>query len=205
MIQEKTKMKTKLTFAAVALMAVTPALAAETYTVDKSHATVLFQVRHFMTEVTGKFKEVEGTIRIDRERPENSSVEFTIQATSIDTSEPKRDEHLRSADFFDAATHPAITFKSTSVRPTGKDTYDVTGDLTMRGVTKRITLPVTVLGELTDPWGNRRIGFATSTTINRQEYGVSWNKVLDQGGFMLSDDVKVSINLEAVRPQVATD
>jgi polyisoprenoid-binding protein YceI len=196
-------MKKTLLIAVPALMAVTPALAAETYTVDKSHATVLFEVRHFMTDVAGRFEDFEGTIRIDREQPERSSVEFTIRTASIDTSEPKRDEHLRSADFFDAATHPEITFRSTAVRPAGEDRYEVTGTFTMRGATKTITLPVRVLGELQDPWGNDRIGFGTSTTLNRKDYGISWNKALDQGGFVLGDEVRVRINLEAVKAKQA--
>jgi len=182
-----------------------PAAAADTYSVDKSHATVLFQIRHFMTTVTGKFKDFDGSIQIDHARPENSSVEFTIQAASVDTNEPKRDEHLRSADFFDASQSRTIAFRSTKVSPAGRNVYEVIGDLTIRGVTRSITLPVTVLGEIKDPWGNNRIGFEISTTINRKDFGVSWNKALDQGGYLLGDDVKVSINLEAVqaRPPAA--
>jgi polyisoprenoid-binding protein YceI len=198
-------MKTKSLTLAVAVAAASPALSAETYSVDTSHATVLFQIRHFMSQVTGKFKTFDGSIRIDRQNPESSSVTFTIQAASIDTNEEKRDAHLRSPDFFDVATHPSITFVSTEVKPTGDGTYDVTGDLTMRGVTKRVTLPVTVLGEMADPWGHQRIGFEIDTTLNRKDYGVSWNKLLDQGGYLLGDDVKVSINLEAVRQEPQAD
>lgn len=199
-------MMKKILLAVIAMFAAaTHSIAAETYSVDTSHATVLFQVRHFMTQVAGEFGTFDGSIHIDRENPENSSVAFTIQAKSIDTNNEKRDEHLRSPDFFDVASHPTITFTSTSVKPVGDDTYEVTGEFTMRGVMKPITLPVKVLGELKDPWGNQRIGFETTTTINRQDYGVSWNRVLDQGGLVLGDEVRVTINLEAVQQRAEAD
>ena len=174
-----------------------PALAADTYTFDKAHTTVGFQVRHIVTNVGGKFQDFAGTIQVDRAKPESSSVEFTIQAASINTNEPKRDEHLKSPDFFDVAKNPTITFKSTSVKATGKDAFEVTGNLTMRGVTKQVTLPVTLLGEAKDPWGNDKIGFETSTTLNRKDYGINWNKALDNGGLLVADEVKVQISVEA--------
>jgi polyisoprenoid-binding protein YceI len=198
-------MKTRIAVLAAAVAVASPALAAETYTFDKAHTTVGFQVRHIVTNVGGKFQDFAGTIQIDRAKPENSSVEFTIQAASINTNEPKRDEHLKSPDFFDVANNPTITFKSTSVKPTGKDAFEVTGNLTMRGVTKQVTLPVTLLGEGKDPWGNEKIGFETGTTINRKDYGINWNKALDAGGFLVADEVKVLISVEAnkVKPQGA--
>jgi polyisoprenoid-binding protein YceI len=174
-----------------------PALAAETYTVDKAHSDAVFTIRHLMSKVTGRFTDLNGTISIDRAKPEASSVEFKIQAASIDTHEPDRDKHLRSADFFDAEKNPEITFKSKAIKPTGKDTYDVTGTLTIRGVSKEITLPVSVLGEMKDPRGQEKIGFETTTTLNRKDYGVSWNRALDAGGYILGDDVKITITLEA--------
>jgi polyisoprenoid-binding protein YceI len=182
-----------------------PALAADTYQFDKSHTTVGFQVRHVVTNVGGKFQDFVGTIKVDRARPESSSVEFTIQAASINTNEPKRDEHLKSADFFDVANQPTITFKSTSVKATGKDTYEVTGNLTLRGVTKQITLPVTFLGEGKDPWGNEKMGFEIATTLNRKDYGINWNKALDQGGFLVGDEVKVQISVEANKVKQTAD
>jgi polyisoprenoid-binding protein YceI len=191
--------------AVVALVSPAVADATETYQVDADHANVAFQIRHFMSQVSGGFNDFQGTIVIDREQPETSSVEFTIQASSIDTNNDKRDEHLRSPDFFDVANHPSITFKSTSVKKVGEDAYEVTGEFTMRGVTKSITLPVEVLGEMKDPWGNQRIGFETSTTIDRKDYGVSWNQTLDQGGLVLGDDVKVSIHLQAVETSSDAD
>ncbi len=184
---------------AVAAAAALPAQAADTWSIDKGHSEASFQVRHFVTNVRGRFADFGGTIVTDTAKPENSSVEFKIAATSIDTGVADRDKHLRSANFFDVEKFPEITFKSTSVKPAGKDSYHVTGDLTMRGVTKTITLPVAFAGTAKDPWGNERAGFETSITLNRKDYGINWNKALDQGGFVLSDEVKVSINLETVK------
>jgi polyisoprenoid-binding protein YceI len=198
-------MKTPLAVLAALLAVAPPVLAADTYQFDKSHTTVGFQVRHVVTNVGGKFQDFSGTIKVDRVKPESSSVEFTIQAASINTNEPKRDEHLRSADFFDVANQPTITFKSTSVKATGKDAYEVTGNLTMRGVTKAITLPVTFLGEGKDPWGNEKAGFEIATTLNRKDYGISWNKALDQGGFLVGDEVKVQISVEANKVKQTAD
>jgi len=188
---------------AAAVLAASPAFAADSYTFDKSHTTVLFQVRHIVTNVTGKFKDFAGAIQIDKANPAASSVEFTIQSASIDTNEPKRDEHLRSADFFDVANQPTITFKSKSVKPAGKDAYEVTGDLTMRGVTKTITLPVQFLGEGKDPWGNEKVGFDITTVLNRKDYGINWNKTLDAGGVLVADEVKVQIAVEANKAKPA--
>jgi polyisoprenoid-binding protein YceI len=198
-------MKVRLAVLAAALAVASPTLAADTYQFDKSHTTVGFQVRHIVTNVGGKFQDFSGTIKVDRVRPESSSVEFTIQVASINTNEPKRDEHLKSADFFDVANQPTITFKSTSVKATGKDAYEVTGDLTMRGVTKAITLPITLLGEGKDPWGNEKMGFELQTTLNRKDYGINWNKTLDQGGLLLGDEVKVQISVEANKVKQTAD
>jgi polyisoprenoid-binding protein YceI len=190
-------MNKRLAVLAAALALASPALAADTYQFDKSHTTVGFQVRHIFTMLGGKFQDFSGTIKVDRAKPESSSVEFTIQAATIFTNDPKRDEHLKTPDFFDVASHPTITFRSTSVKAAGKDVYDVTGELTMRGVTKQVTLPVTVLGEGKDPWGNEKMGFALATTLNRKDYGINWNKALDQGGLLVGDEVKVEISVEA--------
>jgi polyisoprenoid-binding protein YceI len=133
---------------------------------------------------------------MDAKNPAASSVEFHIKATSIDTNNADRDKHLRTADFFDVEKYPEITFKSDSVKPAGKNKYNVTGTLTMHGVSKKVTLPVTFLGEGKDPWGGTRAGFETSTTLNRKDYGIVWNKAVDNGGVLLGDDVKIDINLE---------
>ena len=189
-------MNTRMAVLAAAMAVGSPALAAETYQLDKAHSTVGFQVRHIFTMVGGSFQDFSGTVRIDRARPEASSVEFTIQAASIFTNEPKRDEHLKSPDFFDTAKHPTISFKSTAVKPAGGDSYEVTGDLTMRGVTRQVTLPVTFLGEAKDPWGNEKVGFELATVLNRKDFGINWNKALDQGGVLVGDEVKVQISVQ---------
>jgi polyisoprenoid-binding protein YceI len=190
--------------AVAALASAVPALAAEKYEFDKSHTTVSFQVRHIFTWMTGVFGEFSGSIQVDKANPAASAVEFTIQAKSVDTNDAKRDEHLRTADFFDVANHPTITFKSTSVKPAGADKYEVTGDLTLRGVTKRVTLPVAFLGAGKDPWGNEKMGFEIATTLNRKDYGINWNKTLDQGGVVVGDEVRVQIGVEANKAKAAT-
>lgn len=188
------------TFALAALLALAPAVhAADTWTIDKGHSEASFQVRHFVTNVRGRFTDFSGTIVTDSAKPESSTVEFKITTASIDTAVADRDKHLRSADFFDAEKFPEISFKSSSIKASGKDTYAVTGTFTMRGVSKEVTLPVTFLGGVKDPWGNQRAGFETSATLNRKDYGMNWNKALDQGGFVLGDEVKVAINIEAIQ------
>jgi polyisoprenoid-binding protein YceI len=169
--------------------------AQETWTVDKGHSSASFKVRHFTANVIGQFRDFDGVVTIDRANPAKSSVEFTIQSASIDTGNENRDKHLRSPDFFEVEKFPAITFKSTAVAPKGKDAFDVTGDLTLHGVTKRVTLPVTFGGFMKTQRGEKS-GFEVETTLNRKDYGIVWNRALDEGGFMLSDDVKVTINLE---------
>lgn len=181
---------------AAAIPATAATTAAEVHTIDKGHSDVSFQVRHLVSQVRGKFNDYEGTINLDPANLEKSSVEFTIKTASIDTGLPDRDKHLRAEDFFWADKHPEITFKSKSIKKADKDTYNVTGTLNMRGVAKEITLPVTYLGTVKDPWGNEKGGFATEITLNRKDYGINWNAALDNGGVVLSDEVKVSINLE---------
>ena len=170
---------------------------ARTYKIDKSHSEAIFQVRHLVTRVRGRFSDFEGTIVLDEANPEQSSVEFNIQATSIDTNEPDRDKHLRSDDFFAVEQFKTITFKSKRITKRGGESYDVVGDLTIRGVTKEITLPVTHLGKAKDPWGNDKVGFETEITINRKDYGLKWNAPLETGGFLVGDDVKVSLSIQA--------
>lgn len=184
---------------AIAALAAGPAMAADTLVIDKSHSEAAFQVRHLFTNVRGRFGTFEGTIVMDPAKPEASSVAFTIDASSIDTDNADRDKHLRSPDFFDVASHPSITFKSQSIRSTGKDRYAVTGTLTMRGVAKTITLPVSYLGTGKDPWGNERAGFSAAITLNRKDYGINWNKTLDNGGVLLGEDVAVTVDLEAIK------
>jgi polyisoprenoid-binding protein YceI len=179
--------------------AVGPGAATGTWAVDKAHSEVGFQVRHLMARVRGSFTDFDGAVTVDAARPEASSVSFMVKTASVSTNEPKRDEHLRSADFFDAAKFPEIRFVSRSFKKAGENRYDVTGDLTLRGVTKQVTLPVTFLGIQKDPWGNEKAGFETAVTLNRKDFGVNWNKALDQGGYILGDEVAVTIALETAR------
>ena len=173
------------------------ATAVKTIAIDKTHSEATFQVRHLVTKVRGRFTDLGGSIAFDEASPEASAVSFTIQAASIDTGTPDRDAHLRSEDFFHVEQYPSITFVSTAIRARGGNQFDVTGDLTMRGVTKRITLPVTYLGTAKDPWGNEKIGFEAETTINRKDYGLVWNAALETGGFLVGDDVKISVSIQA--------
>jgi len=173
------------------------ATAVKTIAIDKTHSEATFQVRHLVTKVRGRFTDLGGSIAFDEASPEASAVTFTIQAASIDTGTPDRDAHLRSADFFHVEQYPAITFVSTAIRARGGNEFDVTGDLTMRGVTKRITLPVSYLGTARDPWGKEKIGFEAETTINRKDYGLVWNAALETGGFLVGDDVKISVSIQA--------
>jgi len=191
-------------FAAVVLttLAALP-LRADTFAVDPNHSEVSFHIRHMVSQVRGRFNEFSGTVQLDPKNLPASSVELHIKAASIDTGVADRDKHLRSADFFDVEKYPEITFKSESIKPAGKDKYNVTGTLTMHGVSKKVTLPVTYGGQMKDPWGNTRAGFGIETTLDRKDYGIVWNKALDAGGALLGDDVNVAINLEAVKKDAA--
>jgi polyisoprenoid-binding protein YceI len=173
--------------------------AADTYKIDRSHTSIQFVVRHLVvTKVKGEFNEFSGTILYDDKDITKSSVEVTINTASIDTKEPKRDDHLRSPDFFDAAKFPQISFKSKRIEKTS-DGYAVIGDLTMHGVTKEIRIPFSIAGVVTDPWGNVRLGLSGQTKLNRQDYGVSWSKKMDNGGLVAGDDVEIDLEVEAVK------
>lgn len=196
-------MKRVFVFVFAALMA-TAAFAAETFVVDKYHSEATFQIRHLITRVSGKFNEVSGSINVDRSNPTVSSVEFTIKTASIDTGVAPRDNDLRGANFFEVDKYPEITFKSTNIKPSGKkDVYDVTGTFTMHGVTKTITIPVEFLGFAKDPQGKERAGFVAHTSLNRQDYGIKWNKALDNGGALLGDDVDITVNVDAAKSVAA--
>lgn len=193
-------MKTKTFLKALAFSLLLPALAAAqpaTYKVDADHSGVSFTIRHFVSNVPGRFRDFDGVIKYDPKNPAASSVEFTVQAASIDTANNNRDEHLRSADFFDVQKFPTLTFTSTKVVPKGNNMLDVTGNLTMHGVTKQITIPVEVLGFVKTPRGEKG-GFETSFKIDRKEYGITWNNVMDSGP-VLGDEVKINIAIEANR------
>ena len=175
----------------------TTATAIRSYQIDKAHSEAVFQVRHLITKVRGRFSDFDGTIAFDESQPEQSRVTFTVQTASIDTNTPDRDAHLRSEDFFAVERFPTLTFVSTKIARTGGDTFDVEGDLTIRDVTKRITLPVTYLGKAKDPWGNEKLAFETEITINRKDFGLLWNAALETGGFLVGDDVKISVSVQA--------
>jgi polyisoprenoid-binding protein YceI len=148
--------------------------------------------------VKGTFDDVSGTINFDEKNVGKSSVDVKIMTTSVDTRTAKRDEHLRSADFFDVTKYPEMTFVSKKIIGSGKK-FKVEGDLSMHGVTKPVTLAVEYLGASKDPWGNMRAGFSATTKINRKDYGLTWNKALETGGVLIGDDVEVNIDIEAVK------
>ena len=176
----------------------TTTTATRTYKIDKAHSEATFQVRYLLTKVRGRFSDFDGTIQFDEANPEKSTIDVIIQAASIDTNEADRDKHLRSGDFFAVDEFSSITFKSKRITKRGADTYDMVGDLTMHGVTKEMTLPVTHLGAGKDPWGRDKIGFETEVTLNRKDFGLSWNTALETGGFLIGDDVKVSVSVQGV-------
>ncbi len=168
-----------------------------TYQLDPSHTSVGFSVRHMMfAKVQGAFTLQQGEVRV-AEDPLQSSVTASIDARSVDTRDATRDAHLRSADFLDADTYPTLDFRSTAVRPAG-DHWQVEGDLTIHGVTRPVTLEVEVTGSGTDPWGNARAGFEAHTTINRSDFGLTWNQALEAGGVLVGDKVTIDIAAEAV-------
>jgi polyisoprenoid-binding protein YceI len=169
-----------------------------TYTIDKAHSEATFQVRHLVSKVRGRFTDFEGTILADEQDPGRSSVKVTIQAESLDTDQPDRDTHLRSADFFKVEEFPTLSFVSTSVAPAGRGAYTVTGNLTIHGVTRTVAVPITYLGKATDPWRKERAGFEAEFTINRKDYGLTWNAALETGGFLVGDDVKITLSFEVI-------
>jgi len=174
--------------------AATTNAAVETYTIDKVHSSVGFSIRHFVSKVPGKFTNFEGTIEVDREDLAQSSAVATIQVASIDTESQKRDAHLRNADFFDAAKFPTIKFKSKSWKKTGENTFDVTGDLTIKDVTKQVVLNVTSLGFAPGMGGAQLSGWEATTKIDKKEFGIKDPQALDA---VLGDDVTISIGIEA--------
>jgi polyisoprenoid-binding protein YceI len=174
-----------------------PGLVAGSWAIDPSHSDVSFTVRHMMvSKVRGHFGKFEGQLRI-AENLLDSSVSATIDMNSIDTRDEGRDNHLRSADFFDAANHPIMTFQSTSVRPSGDD-YVVTGDLSVHGVTRPVELRLEVNGVSQDPWGGTRAGFTATTEISRKDFGVDLSLPMDGGGVVVGDKIQVALEVEAI-------
>ena len=171
-----------------------------TYTLDPAHSRIGFVARHAMvTKVRGSFNEFEGTATLDGANPANSRVQVTISAASIDTRNAQRDEHLHSNDFLAMQEYPQITFVSTGVRQVDDSTFEVTGDLTIKGVTNAITIPFSFEGAAKDPFGNLRVGFEGSVTINRKDYGITWNAALETGGVLVSEKVTLEFEISAIR------
>ena len=178
----------------------TPATLTGNYTVDPVHSRIGFSARHMMvSKVRGQFTEYSGSGYFDAEDPSKSHAELTIKVNSIDTHNPDRDAHLRSNDFLAMDEHPEVTFKSTKIEAAGDRLFRVTGDLTIRGVTKQVTLNLEYLGATTDPWGNQRVGFEGGTTINRKDWGVNFNATLEAGGVVVSDNINLEIDIEAIK------
>lgn len=192
-------MFTKMITLVVALVFSTSAVFAATYQVDNVHSQVHFKVAHLMiSSVRGEFNDYTATIDADPATKEITSVKATIKTASLDTKNKKRDDHLRSADFFNAADHPEMTFESTRVVGKG-DNIVVYGKLTIRGTTKEIELKGKFMGEVKDPWGNSKAGFEAKGMINRQDYGLSWNKMLETGGLVVGDEIEIGLEIEALK------
>lgn len=168
------------------------------YDIDPDHSQVTFKVKHLgISNVRGGFDLFTGTYSFDEENPANSTVETEIVASSINTNKKKRDDHLRSDEFLDAEKFPSITFKSKEVRGSGDD-LEIVGDLTIHGVTKEVVLDTDYEGSVTDPWGNKRSAFSATTEINRKDFGMTWNKALEAGGFVVGDEVKITIDVQGI-------
>jgi polyisoprenoid-binding protein YceI len=177
---------------------VSAAITTKTYTIDRAHSEVTFQVRHLLTRLRGTFWEFSGAIEYDEENPERSSMNVTVQAGSIDTKERDRDRYLRSADFFDVKTFRTLTFRSTAFRRRTDTEFEVAGELTIHGVPKSVTFDVVSLGKAKDPRGNERIAFEAETVINRKDFRLTWNTLLDTVGFLVGNDVKISLSAQAI-------
>lgn len=198
-------MRNKMALLGLVLTLLVPALAAAepvAYKADNAHSKVGFTIRHFVSHVDGRFRDFDGQIKYDAQTPTNSTVQFTVQAASIATDNDDRDKHLKSPDFFDVAKFPTLSFTSTKVVAKGANSFDVTGSLTLHGVTKTVTIPATFSGTVKMPKGEKA-GFQSSFTVNRLDYGVTWNRAIEGGGAMLGDEVTVNIDIEANRQMAA--
>ena len=175
-------------------------MATTTWVLDPTHSEVQFKVKHLViSTVTGSFKQFEGEAATEGESFDNAKVRFSAKIDSIDTNQAQRDEHLKSADFFDAATYPELTFVSTSFEKQGEGEYKITGDLTLHGVTKPVTFDVEYGGQAGDFYGNQKAGFEVTGKINRKDFGLTWNGVTEAGSIVVSEDVKLSASLQFVK------
>ncbi len=170
-----------------------------TWDFDLAHSSVNFHVRHLMvSKVHGRFASWSGTLELDESDLTKSRLDVTIDAASVETKEAKRDEHLRSADFFEVEKYPHLTFKSTKIEKSD-DGYKLTGDLTIRGITKSVTLEVEGGETVKDPWGGTRTGFSAKTALSRKEFGLTWNVALEAGGFVVGDKIEITLEIEAIK------
>lgn len=189
-------MKTLLTMA-IALIAINTIQAQTKWNLDNSHTNVKFTVTHMViSEVDGYFKTFSGSMTSSKPDFTDATIEFTVNVASINTDNEQRDGHLKADDFFNVEKYPVMTFKSISMKKLSGNRYELTGDLTIRDVTKRVKFAVTYGGTAKDPWGNTKAGFKASTTINRFDYGLKWNTLMEAGGAMVGQDVTISINAE---------
>lgn len=180
------------------MTATAAAPAATAWKLDPTHSTIEFSAKHMMfTTVKGRFGQFEGTITTPSSSPSDASVDVVMQASSIDTRTEQRDAHLRSADFLDVEQFPTVTFRSTKIAGS-REKFTITGDLTIRGVTKPVTLDVTYEGAGTDPWGGQRMGFSATGKIDRREFGLTWNQALEAGGVLVSNEIKLQIDAQVV-------
>ena len=180
--------------------AVETSAARTTWAIDPVHSSVEFAVRHLMiTTVKGRFTDVKGTVILDSAQPGRSSVDITVAVASIDTREAQRDAHLRSADFFDVEKFPTLTFRSTAVRELSPEAFKLVGDLTIHGVTREVVLDVAAEGRSKDPWGGERAGYSATTKIKRSDFGLTWNQLLETGGLAVSDDVRITLDVQLVK------
>ena len=169
----------------------------KTWAIDVAHTNINFTVSHMViSEVTGTFKEFEGTVIASKDDFSDAQINVSIKTKSINTESNDRDNHLRSADFFDAENHPVLTFMSTTVEAKGNGKLAITGDLTMRGISKKVTLDTTFKGQAVNPWGQIVAAFKGTTTINRKEWGLSWNAALEAGGFLVGEEIELTLNVE---------
>lgn len=193
--------RTFATLIALVTLALPAIGSASTWTIDPEHSYVGFKVRHLMVaNVKGNFTTFNGTVELDDKDVAKSKVSVNIDTNSIDTNVQKRDEHLRSADFLDVAQYPAMTFASKKITRNGKDRLAIIGDLTLRGVTREVVLDAEALSpEIKDPWGNIRRGTTAATTINRKDFGLTWNAALETGGVVVGDEVDILLEIEMIR------
>ncbi|HEY0261862.1 MAG TPA: YceI family protein [Chitinophagales bacterium] len=175
-------------------------MATTKWAIDPTHSEIGFKVKHMMfTNVSGKFEKFEATVEAEDDNFENAKIEFSAEAASVSTGNADRDNHLKSGDFFDATQFPTLSFKATSFKKINSEDFELTGDFTLHGVTKTITLPVEFGGLAKDPWGNTKAGFAISGKLNRKDFGLNWNATLEAGGVLVGEEVKLAIELQLLK------